>query len=138
LQEEAPGLMKRLLAEGYELLLETGGGVSIRDVPAGVGIILDVKCPGSGEVQSNMWSNLELLPSGSQVKLVIRDREDFLWAVGKIREHNLDGRFHVLMSPVKGAIDAAAIADWILESGLQVRLQIQLHAFLWPDRTRGV
>jgi 7-carboxy-7-deazaguanine synthase len=137
LQEEAPALMKRLLAEGYELLLETGGGVSIQDVPEGVGIILDIKCPGSGEVDSNMWSNLDILPQGSQVKLVIRDRDDFQWALKIIRENGLDSRFHVLMSPVRGAIDAADLAAWILESSLQIRLQIQLHSFLWPDRTRG-
>jgi 7-carboxy-7-deazaguanine synthase len=137
LQEEAPALLKRLLAEGYELLLETGGGVSIQDVPESVGIILDIKCPGSGEERSNMWSNLDILPQGSQVKLVIRDRDDFQWALKIIRDHDLDSRFHVLMSPVRGALDAADLAAWILESSLQVRLQIQLHSFLWPDRTRG-
>jgi 7-carboxy-7-deazaguanine synthase len=137
LQEEAPALLKRLLAEGYELLLETGGGVSIQDVPESVGIILDIKCPGSGEERSNTWSNLDILPQGSQVKLVIRDRDDFQWALKIIRDHDLDSRFHVLMSPVRGVLDAADLAAWILECSLQVRLQIQLHSFLWPDRTRG-
>jgi len=138
LQEELPLLMRRFLAAGYEVLLETGGGVTIEKVPAGVGILLDVKCPGSGESGSNLWANLDILPPGSQVKMVIQDRDDFLWAVGCIQERALCDRFHVLLSPVKGECDPAALAAWILESGLPVRLQLQLHSILWPDRKRGV
>ncbi len=138
LQEESAVLMERLLSAGYEVLLETGGGVSIEAVPKGVGIILDIKCPGSGESEANLWTNLDLLPAGSQVKLVVRDHDDFVWAANKIRHLELVRRFTVLMAPVQGECSPADLAAWILDSGLEVRLQIQLHKVLWPHRDRGV
>lgn len=138
LQEESIVLMQHLLGEGYEVLLETGGGVGIQSVPPGVKIILDIKCPGSGESESNLWSNLDVLPAGSEVKLVIRDHDDFVWAEEKIRSLNLGARFTVFLSPVQGDCDPGELAAWTLASGLPVRLQIQLHKVLWPDRKRGV
>lgn len=138
LQEESTVLMERLLDDGYEVLLETGGGVSIEGVPEGVGIILDIKCPGSGESKANLWTNLDLLPVGSQVKLVLRDHDDFVWAVDRIRDLQLVPRYSVLMAPVQGECNPGDLASWILESGLDVRLQVQLHKVLWPDRDRGV
>ena len=137
LQEESAALMERLLASGHEVLLETGGGVSIAPVPRGVGIILDIKCPGSGEPEANLWGNLDLLPTGSEVKLVVRDHDDFLWAADRIRELDLARRFIVLLAPVYGECRPEALAAWILESGLPVRLQIQLHKILWPHSDRG-
>jgi 7-carboxy-7-deazaguanine synthase len=138
LQEESILLMERLLESGREVLLETGGGVSIETVPRGVGIILDIKCPGSGESESNLWDNLGLLPDGSQVKMVVRDHDDFLWAVGKVRELRLASRFTVFLAPVEGQCSPTELAKWILETGLELRLQIQLHKILWPDLDRGV
>ena len=138
LQAESVVLMQRLLAGGYEVLLETGGGVGIEAVPPGVGIILDIKCPGSGEAEANVWSNLDLLPQGSQVKLVVRDQDDFLWAADTVRSRELTPRFDVFVAPVQGRCDPGDLAAWILKSGLDVRLQIQLHKVLWPNRDRGV
>ncbi len=138
LQEESAALMERLLASGHEVLLETGGGVSIAPVPRGVGIILDIKCPGSGEVEANLWDNLDLLQAGSEVKLVVRDHDDFMWAEDRIRELDLARRFNVILTPVYGECRPETLAAWILASGLPVRLQIQMHKILWPHRDRGV
>lgn len=138
LQAESVLLMERLLESGREVLIETGGGVSIAAVPRGVGIILDIKCPGSGESESNLWDNLNLLPDGSQVKMVVRDHDDFSWAADRVRELGLTSRFNVFLAPVEGQCSPGDLAEWILESGLDVRLQIQLHKVLWPHLDRGV
>ena len=125
-QPEAAPLMRALLDRGYEVLLETGGSEPIESVPDGVVRVLDVKCPGSGESERNRWKNLASLRAADQVKFVIRDRTDYLWARDRIREHGLIGRC---------AVD---LSGWILEDRLDVRVQIQLHKLLWPGVSRGV
>jgi 7-carboxy-7-deazaguanine synthase len=138
LQPEAVPLMQRLLALGYEVLLETGGSLPIEDVPAGVKRIVDVKCPGSGMVDRNRWSNLEHLAPGDELKFVIADRADYEWAAAVVRERGLAQRCPVLFSAVHAGLDPGRMARWVLDDGLPVRVQVQLHKVLWPGVVRGV
>lgn len=127
-------LMSALADQGYQVLLETGGGLDISPVDPRVRRIVDVKCPGSGEVAANRWENLALLRPTDEVKLVIADREDYLWAREVLSEHRLAERCPVLFSAVAGELAPAELAAWVLADRLPVRLQIQLHKLLWGDR----
>jgi 7-carboxy-7-deazaguanine synthase len=138
LQPESLDLMARLVERGHRVLLETSGAEPIDRVPEGIVRIVDVKCPGSGEAARNRWENIPLLRREDQVKFVLLDREDFRWAAEKVEEHGLADRCTVLFSPVRGVLEAAELAAWILEEGLRVRLQVQLHRILWPEADRGV
>ena len=101
-------------------------------------IILDLKTPGSGEEDANLWENLGKLKPTDEVKVVVCDRDDFVWAVEQIREHRLTERCPVLVSPAHGSVEPVKLAGWVLESGLPLRLQIQLHKQLWGPDARGV
>lgn len=138
LQPGALELMERLLRAGHEVLLETGGSLPIRDVPPGVRRIVDVKCPGSGEAERNHWDNLRDLREGDELKFVVADRADYDWARRQIESRALAGRAPILFSPVHDALDPGELARWILDDGLPVRLQVQLHKVLWPGVLRGV
>jgi 7-carboxy-7-deazaguanine synthase len=138
LQPEAIPLLERLVEDGYEVLLETSGSLSIRDVPAGVKRIVDVKCPGSGEHERNVWENLDELRPGDELKFVVAGRADYEWAAREIRERSLARRAPVLLSPVHGAGIDADLARWVLEDRLPARMQLQLHKVLWPATARGV
>ena len=138
LQPEVIPLMTRLADSGYRVLLETSGTIDIRAVDPRVRVILDLKTPGSGEVDANLWSNLDLLKPIDEVKFVVCDRGDFDWAVAMILRHDLLRRCPVLISPARGAMPPAELADWVLRSGLAIRMQLQLHAILWGPKTRGV
>jgi 7-carboxy-7-deazaguanine synthase len=132
-------LMERLLAEGYTVLLETGGHVDIGRVPAQVVRIVDVKCPGSGESHRNHWPNLDRLRPHDEVKFVVRDRADYEFAREAISAHALAGRVAaVLLSPVHGVLDPKALAAWMLEDRLPARLQLQAHKYIWSAEARGV
>ena len=100
--------------------------------------ILDVKAPGSGETHRMEWKNLDLLKPRDEVKFVILDRADYQWSRDKVREHGLEARCPVLFSPVHGVLPPGDLARWILEDGLRVRLQVQLHKYLWPGVERGI
>lgn len=138
LQAEVHPLLTRLADTGAAVLLETGGALSIAQVDPRVRIILDLKTPGSGEVASNDWSNLELLKPTDEIKFVLCDRTDFDWSIDTIREHELTRRCTVLMSPVHGSLDPTSLAGWVLESRLPIRQQVQLHKLLWGAEARGV
>jgi 7-carboxy-7-deazaguanine synthase len=139
LQKAAVPLMADLLAAGHLVLLETGGHISIAEVPREVVKIVDVKCPASGEAQRMHWPNLELLAPHDEVKFVIQDRVDYEYARDVVRRHDLARRCHaVLFSPVHGVMDPQPLSAWILEDRLPVRLQLQLHKFIWSPETRGV
>ena len=139
LQPGSIDLMQRLLDRGYEVLLETGGHRSIERVPEGVVTILDVKCPASGEAQRMDWQNLDRLRSRDEVKFVIGDRADFDYACDVVRRFGLTGRAAAVhFSPVHGALPPATLVQWILESRLPVRLQLQAHKYVWTPETRGV
>jgi 7-carboxy-7-deazaguanine synthase len=139
LQPDVYPLMQRLLDDGHEVLLETGGHRSIADVPPGVARIVDVKCPASGEAAKNHWRNLDLLTDRDEVKFVIQDRGDYEYAKDVVARHDLPDRCRaVLFSPVHGVLDPKQLAAWILADRLRVRLQLQAHKYIWSPDTRGV
>ncbi|MBA2259673.1 MAG: radical SAM protein [Acidobacteria bacterium] len=139
LQKDVYPLMQRLLDEGLTVMLETGGHLSIEQVPAPVIRIVDVKCPGSGESHRNDWGNIDRLTPQDEVKFVIKDRDDYEFARTAVTKHGLPRRVRaVLFSPVHGVLDPQRLASWILEDALDVRLQLQIHKFIWTPETRGV
>jgi 7-carboxy-7-deazaguanine synthase len=131
LQPGALPLLRALCDRGHEVLLETSGAVDIAPVDPRVRRIVDIKCPGSGEVERNLWSNLELLRPTDELKLVIADEADYRWARDLVRERELHRRCPVHFSPVAGALAPADLAGWILRDRLPVRLALQLHKLLW-------
>jgi len=139
LQEDVYPLMRDLVAHGHIVMLETGGHLPTARVPSEVVKIVDVKCPGSGESAKNHWPNLETLLPHDEVKFVVRDREDYEFARDVVARHHLASRCAaVLVSPVHGVMDPAALSAWILEDRLPVRVQLQLHKLIWPGVARGV
>jgi len=139
LQVDAGPLMERLLAEGFEVLLETGGHVPLENVPDEVVAIVDVKCPGSGEAEHMHWPNLDDLSPHDEVKFVIQDRADFEYACDVVARHGLSARTAaVLFSPVHGVLAPADLARWILDRRVSVRLQLQAHKYIWSPEARGV
>ena len=139
-QREAFRLIQRLCDEGYEVLIETGGYVSTEAVDPRAKIILDVKCPASGEEPRNHWPNLARLRADKdEVKFVVADRADWEYARRVIESYNLEERTKaVLISPVWDAVDLKELADWISSSGLDVRMQLQMHKQIWGAEARGV
>ena len=139
LQREVYPLMERLLASGRTVMVETGGHLSIEQVPEPVIKIVDVKCPGSSESHRNDWDNLARVAPHDEVKFVIRDRADYEFAREVVRRHGLVGRVAaVLFSPVHGVLDPKDLSAWILEDRLPVRLQLQIHKHIWGADVRGV
>ena len=138
LQEECYVLITLLLEEGYTVLLETNGSLSLKKVDSRVVKIVDIKCPGSGVSAKMDFSNVKHLDEKDEVKFVISDRDDFDWAKSIIKKYGLIEKCTVLMSPVVSSLEAREIAGWILDDKLQVRLQLQLHKIIWPELTRGV
>lgn len=139
LQPDVYPLMQRLLDSGKTVLIETGGHRSIANVPAGVIRIMDVKCPGSGESEKNDWGNLALLNNSDEVKFVIADRRDYEYARDIIQREDLPARVNaVLFSPVHGKLDAKLLSEWVIADRLDVRVQLQVHKYIWSPDTRGV
>ncbi|HKO45109.1 MAG TPA: radical SAM protein [Pyrinomonadaceae bacterium] len=138
-QEEAFTLITRLCDDGYEVLVETGGYFPTERVDARAKVILDVKCPDSGEEQRNHWPNLERLRRGmDEVKFVIASEQDWLYARRIIEQYQLEERSTVLISPAWNQVDLKALSEWVLSSGLNVRMQLQLHKYIWGPEVRGV
>jgi len=139
LQAEIYPLMTELVDAGKTVLLETSGAHDIGPVDPRVHIILDLKCPDSGESQRNRWANLEVLKPTDQIKFVIASRGDWDWAERTIRDRGLDARFQCLVSGVFGAVQPVELVGWLLESRLdRVRFQLQLHKYVWHPSLRGV
>jgi 7-carboxy-7-deazaguanine synthase len=139
LQKEVYPLMERLLEEGRTVLLETGGHLSVDDVPGRVIRVIDVKCPGSGESDKVHWPNLERLRPTDEIKFVIKDRADYEFARGVVKKYDLPSKTAaVLFSPVHGVMNARELAEWILADRLAVRLQLQAHKYIWGADVRGV
>jgi len=136
-QAESFALIERLCEEGYEVLIETSGSIDISAVDPRATIILDLKCPGSGEAEKNRWENLDILRPQDEIKFVIADRNDYDWARRVVEERNL-GRWTVLFSPVWGEIDMKSLAEWMLADRVPARLQTQLHKHIWGAEARGV
>jgi 7-carboxy-7-deazaguanine synthase len=139
LQEGVYALMESLLSRGHRVLLETGGHRSTERVPEAVVTILDVKCPGSGESHRNEWSNLERLRPHDEVKFVLKDRADYDFAREVLAKFQLDSRVSAIhFSPVHGVLDPKALSEWVLQDRLPVRVQLQLHKYIWDPGARGV
>ena len=139
-QREAFDLIRRLCNEDYEVLNETGGYVSTAEVDPRAKIILDVKCPASGEAERNDWANLERLRSNTdEVKFVVADQSDWEFTREVIAKYQLEQQAKaILISPAWGQIDLQQLANWIAESGLQIRMQLQLHKYIWGPDVHGV
>ncbi len=138
MQQEVHLLLKELCERGFDVLLETGGSLDISRVDPRVHKIMDFKTPSSGMQKKNLYENVRFLSRSDEVKFVIGDRQDFDWSVQVIREHGLDRRCGLLMSPVFGVLEPATLASWVLESRLPVRFQLQMHKYIWEPATRGV
>ncbi len=132
-QKRCAELLTLLCDEGFSVSLETSGAMDIDLADQRVCRVMDLKTPGSGEAARNLWANVEKLTPHDQVKFVICSREDFDWALGKVREHRLDEHCEVLFSPSWGQVKAGDLADWVLEAKAPVRFQVQLHKLLWGD-----
>ncbi len=139
-QKEAFALITRLCEEGYEVLVETGGYVSTADVDPRAKLILDVKCPASGEATRNHWPNLDRLRADKdEVKFVVANRGDWDFVREVTERYQLEKRAHaVLISPAWGAVELKDVANWISKSGLHVRMQLQMHKYIWGPKARGV
>jgi 7-carboxy-7-deazaguanine synthase len=137
-------LARKLLDAGYTVIVETSGAFDVEPLDARAHKIMDLKCPGSGESARNRWENLEHLTDRDEVKFVIKDKPDWDWAADVIRGRGLDLRVRagtlraLLISPVWNEVDLEAFAGWILESGLPVRMQVQLHKLIWGPDKKGV
>ena len=132
-QKGCLALLGALCEAGYDVSLETSGALDIADVDARVSRIVDLKAPGSGEVDKNRYQNIPLLRASDEVKIVLADAADYDWARAQIATHALDQRCSVLLSPVAGALDPAELAEWVVRDRLPVRFQLQLHKILWND-----
>jgi len=137
-QEECIDLLNELVNNKYEVMLETGGSLSVSDVPAEVIKIVDFKCPSSGMEKKNLWSIVGELRPHDEVKFVIGDRNDFDWTKAKIEEHDLAKKGTVLFSPTFGEIDPQQMVEWILAENLPVRMQMQMHKVIWDKEQKGV
>ena len=139
LQKNVFPLMSMLCDSGYTVLLETSGAHNISNVDPRVHRIMDLKTPGSNEVEKNLWSNIDHLNSGDEVKFVMGSREDYEWSRDKVQRYDLSSRCRaVLFSPIFGRIDPRQIVEWILVDKLNVRFQLQMHKFIWTPTQRGV
>jgi 7-carboxy-7-deazaguanine synthase len=136
-QSESLDLIRRLCDERFEVLIETSGSIDIEPVDRRAKIILDIKCPGSGESAKNRWANLDHLKSVDEIKFVIADRADYEWSKTIIDERQLQ-RWTILMSPVWGEMDMKSLAEWMLADRLPARFQTQLHKHIWGAEARGV
>lgn len=139
-QREAFELIERLCSEGFEVLVETGGYISTEAVDPRARIVLDVKCPASGEETRNHWPNLERLRADKdEVKFVIMDYSDWIYALEIIKRYDLSRRAKaVLISPAWSTADLKEVAEWVSTSGLDLRMQLQLHKYIWGPEARGV
>jgi 7-carboxy-7-deazaguanine synthase len=139
LQQEVYPLMQALLDRGKTVLIETGGHRSVADVPAGVVKVMDVKCPGSGEAARMDWGNVDRLSRADEVKFVIKDRADYDYAKDVVSRYRLHDRVAAIhFSPVHGVLDPKTLSEWVLADGIPVRVQLQVHKYIWSPETRGV
>ena len=139
LQEGVYPLMDALLESGQTVMVETSGASDVSRLDPRVIKIMDLKCPGSGECARNLWSNLDHLTIRDEIKFVVADRADYEWARDTIAARDLAPRVNaLLLSPVFGQLEPAALAAWILEDRIPARMQLQMHKQIWPGISRGV
>ena len=132
-QKRCLSLLQKLCDAGFDVSLETSGALDVSAVDPRVSRIMDLKAPDSGEVGRNLWSNLDCLDGRDEIKIVIASRGDYEWARDVVRQRQIDAICPVLISPAQGLLEARSLADWILEDGLNVRFQLQLHKLLWGN-----
>lgn len=139
LQQNVHLLMSILCDEGYTVSIETGGSLPTQPIDPRVAVVLDIKCPGSKMDNKNLWANLEMLRPHDEVKFVLLDRADYDYAVEVCNKYALFARaMPALFSPVHGILNSQTLVHWILQDNLPVRLNLQLHKFIWTPETRGV
>ncbi len=136
--EECLELMKRLSDNGYEVMIETGGSLPIKNIDKRVMIIMDLKCPSSGMVKKNLYENIEHLKPIDELKFVIGNREDYKWSKDQIRKYSLTKKCNVLFSVVFGKLEPVTLVNWIIEDNLNVRFQLQMHKYIWHPEIKGV
>jgi len=132
-QKNCPALLTALCDAGYSVSLETSGALAVANVDQRVSKVMDIKTPGSGEMEKNHWANLGHLTVHDELKFVLCDEADYQWACKQIQERQLDQICPILFSPVQGQLNPTKLADWIVRDQLPVRMQIQLHKLLWGD-----
>jgi 7-carboxy-7-deazaguanine synthase len=137
-QSESLELMKRLCGEGFDVMLETGGSLPVKDVNQNVMIILDLKCPSSNMMKKNLYDNLKYIKPTDEIKFVMGSREDYEWTKEIINEYSLEGKCGLLASVVFGALEPLKLVEWILEDNLKIRFQLQMHKFIWQPNAKGV
>jgi 7-carboxy-7-deazaguanine synthase len=137
-QDGVHDLIGELCDRGFEVAVETGGSLDLAPLDRRATVVMDLKCPGSGMSGKNRWENLDLLRGADDVKFVVADRTDYEWAREVIERHRLAGRCGVLLSPVHGALHPRLLVEWILADHLAVRLQLQIHKYIWPPDMRGI
>lgn len=138
LQNEVFSFIDTLIRRTYTVLVETNGTLDVSKLNKKAVKILDIKCPGSGESEKNNWENLKKLTDHDEIKFVITNREDYDWAKWVAHKFFLNGRFTIHFSPAHGMLKPDTLASWILEEDMQVRLNLQLHKYIWKNRKRGV
>ena len=138
MQQESLELMKKLCDEGFEVMLETGGSYPIENIDQRVKIIMDLKCPSSGMEKKNLYANIQHLKKCDEIKFVIGNRTDYEWSKNMINTYDLEKKCELLISPVFNLLKPIELAEWILQDKLNVRLQLQLHKYIWDPDKRGV
>ena len=136
--DECLELMKMLSELDYEVMIETGGSLPIKDIDPRVKIIIDLKCPSSGMENKNLYENLKYLHPADELKFVIGNREDYEWSVDIIKKYNLQKKCIILFSVVFGKLEPVELVNWIIEDKLDVRFQLQMHKYIWHPETKGV
>lgn len=136
--DECLGLMKQLCDDGFEVLIETGGSLPIKDIDERVKVIMDLKCPSSGMEKKNLYENINYLKHEDELKFVIGNREDYDWTVAVIKKYNLENKCKILFSVVFGKLEPVQLVNWILENKLNVRFQLQMHKIIWHPERKGV
>jgi len=141
MQEESYLFLQKLCDENFDVLLETGGSLPIKEVDKRVKIIMDLKCPSSGMLKKNLYDNLSYLKKTDELKFVIGTREDYEWSKNIIKEYSLSGKYEMLFSTVFEELEPETLVGWILEDKLNVRFQLQelqVHKYIWDPKTKGV
>jgi 7-carboxy-7-deazaguanine synthase len=138
IQTETLNLIRALLSRDSRVLVETNGSIDISSIDRKATVIMDIKCPGSGMSKKNLWENINQLKHTDEVKFVVENKRDYIWAKSKMNKFNLAGRCNVLFSPVYGRLDPHVLAEWILNDNLDVRFQLQQHKYIWDPWKRSV
>jgi len=137
-QNESLLLMKSLADDGFEVMIETGGSLPIKEIDPRVMVIMDLKCPSSGMLKKNLYENIDCLKPTDEVKFVLGSKEDYDWAKQTIGNYRLTEKTAVLFSVVFEKLEPVKVVNWILEDNLSVRFQLQMHKFIWEPAAKGV